>query len=158
MLHTLCHSLTKSLLFLLTSNFLKAYKTIDSHAIRGAVRKIPLASWLLVAGILSLLGSPPFGTFISEFIMIRQMVSDGKWIVLITFSLFLTIIFYAIAKTVISMTFSEQKEVSKESTNENFAALIPQGIFIIILIILGIHIPEYLDILFDNAVMLLTGK
>jgi hydrogenase-4 component F len=161
MLHALCHSLTKSILFLLTGNFLKRYKTIDSHEISGAIGEIPVSSWLLITGILSLLGCPPFGTFISEFILISQMVKGDNWVVLVVFAFFLTIIFYAMVKTVVSMTFSQERiqdRSTNNTTSEILISIIPQGIFIVILIILGIHIPEYLQDIFTNASLLLTGE
>ena len=68
-LHTLNHSLFKSLLFFSTGNVYQATHTVDIESLGGLIKKMPRTSWLFLAGALAICGLPPFNGFISEFII-----------------------------------------------------------------------------------------
>ncbi len=67
LLHTLNHSLFKTLLFYSAGNVYKATHTMNIEALGGLLRRIPHSSWLFLLGSLAICGLPPFNGFVSEF-------------------------------------------------------------------------------------------
>ncbi|MEO5359439.1 MAG: NADH dehydrogenase FAD-containing subunit [Nitrospirota bacterium] len=155
MLHTLCSSLAKHSLFLTSGNFLHVYGTVNVKEIRGGVDRVPQSAWLLVTGTLALLGFPPWAIFITEFSMLRQMVTDGRWFILSAFAIFLTVIIYGFAAAVMRMAFS--KGQGEPHHHEPLLSTLPQWTFIAALAALGIHIPAHLNTLLHQAAAALGG-
>ena len=61
MLHTVNHSLTKAMLFLVAGNILALYRTKSTTRVRGVLRMLPITGVLWLAGFLAIVGSPPLG-------------------------------------------------------------------------------------------------
>lgn len=69
LLHTLNHSLFKSLLFFTAGNIYQATHTLDIEKLGGLVKKMPQTTVLFLIAALAICGLPPFNGFISEFIL-----------------------------------------------------------------------------------------
>jgi len=69
LLHTLNHSLFKSLLFFTAGNIYQATHTLDIGKLGGLVKKMPQTTVLFLIAALAICGLPPFNGFISEFIL-----------------------------------------------------------------------------------------
>ena len=66
LLHTLNHSLFKSLLFFGAGNLLSQTHTVSLDALGGAGRQMPLTGILFLCGTAALCALPPFNGFVSE--------------------------------------------------------------------------------------------
>src|SRR2546429_109818 len=71
LLHMVNHALSKSMLFILSGSILLKYRTTDIRGVRGLLKAAPWTGFAFLCGILALIGLPPFGPFISEFIIFR---------------------------------------------------------------------------------------
>ncbi len=69
LLHTLNHSLFKSLLFYSTGNVLQAFHTVNVERLGGVIKKMPKTSLLFLVAALAICGLPPLNGFISEFLI-----------------------------------------------------------------------------------------
>ena len=69
LLHTLNHSLFKSLLFFTAGNVYQATHTLDIEKLGGLVKKMPQTAILFLIAAIAICGIPPFNGFISEFIL-----------------------------------------------------------------------------------------
>ena len=69
LLHTLNHSLFKSLLFFTAGNVYQATHTLDIEKLGGLVKKMPQTTILFLIAAIAISGIPPFNGFISEFIL-----------------------------------------------------------------------------------------
>ena len=69
LLHTLNHSLFKSLLFFTAGNVYQATHTLDIEKLGGLVKKMPQTTILFLIAAIAISGVPPFNGFISEFIL-----------------------------------------------------------------------------------------
>ena len=69
LLHTLNHSLFKSLLFFTAGNVYQATHTLDIEKLGGLVKKMPQTAILFLIAAIAISGIPPFNGFISEFIL-----------------------------------------------------------------------------------------
>jgi len=69
LLHTLNHSLFKSLLFYSAGNVLQAAKTVNIERLGGIIRRMPLTALLFLIAAIAICGLPPLNGFISEFLI-----------------------------------------------------------------------------------------
>ncbi|MEI8086409.1 MAG: proton-conducting transporter membrane subunit [Paludibacter sp.] len=69
LLHTLNHSLFKSLLFFTAGNVYQTTHSLDIEKMGGLIKKMPQTAFLFLIAALAISGLPPFNGFISEFIL-----------------------------------------------------------------------------------------
>jgi len=69
LLHTLNHSLFKSLLFFTAGNVYQATHTLDIERLGGLIKKMPHTTLLFMLAAMAICGLPPFNGFISEFVI-----------------------------------------------------------------------------------------
>ena len=71
LLHTLNHAIAKAVLFLDSGEISQRYRTREAAGVRGLLAAVPIAGAGLLLGSLAVLGSPPFGLFLSELTIVR---------------------------------------------------------------------------------------
>jgi hydrogenase-4 component B len=69
LLHTLNHSLFKSLLFYSAGNVLQAAHTVNVEKLGGLIKKMPHTAILFLLAAIAICGLPPLNGFISEFLI-----------------------------------------------------------------------------------------
>jgi formate hydrogenlyase subunit 3/multisubunit Na+/H+ antiporter MnhD subunit len=69
LLHTLNHSLFKSLLFFASGSIFQRLHTLDIEKMGGLIKKMPRTALLFLIAALAICGLPPFNGFISEFLI-----------------------------------------------------------------------------------------
>src|SRR5206468_13033842 len=74
-LHVVNHAVAKSMSFLLAGRILHRYDTAEIRKVTGLLRAMPWTGALFAAGVLALVGLPPFGMFVSEFLLVRAAVA-----------------------------------------------------------------------------------
>ncbi len=73
LLHTLNHSLFKSLLFFAAGNVYQATHTMNIEALGGMIKKVPHTTYLFLIASLAICGLPPFNGFVSEFFIYKGL-------------------------------------------------------------------------------------
>jgi hydrogenase-4 component F len=96
-LHAVNHSLVKATLFLLAGNVLHLYGTKSLGKLGGLLRAAPGWAILLAAASFAAAGSPPFGTFLSEWLLLNATLTAGQIGAAVVVLLGLTITFAAVA-------------------------------------------------------------
>ncbi|HEY6224815.1 MAG TPA: proton-conducting transporter membrane subunit [Gemmatimonadales bacterium] len=100
-LHLVNNAVVKGLLFLAVGNALLAV----GPAARGVLRAMPLSGVLLLVGLFAVTGSPPFGTFLSEFTIVRAAWTGGHpWIAAATLAM-LAVIFVGMASVLLRLVY-----------------------------------------------------
>ncbi|MGC9195704.1 MAG: proton-conducting transporter membrane subunit [Syntrophobacteraceae bacterium] len=165
--HAVNHSLTKAMLFLVAGNILTAYKTKSAPEVRGAVKFLPISGVLWFAGFLAITGSPPFGPFLSELIILKSALDQGRIAIAIAFLLLLSVIFIGMAAIVLKMCQgapvseatgeSLQLENSQDRPTESALAVIPPLALGLGVLILGIYLPPALNGLIEHAAKAIGG-
>jgi len=74
-LHVVNHAVAKSMSFLLAGRILHRYETAEIRKVSGLLQAMPWTGALFAAGVLALVGLPPFGLFVSEFLLVRAAVA-----------------------------------------------------------------------------------
>ena len=72
LLHMTMHSLTKSAIFFAVGHIAQVKGTQRIADIRGLTESHPWLGWGLVLGVLAIAGLPPFGIFMSEFLVVTS--------------------------------------------------------------------------------------
>lgn len=72
LLHMTMHSLTKSAIFFSVGHIAQVKGTQKMAEIGGLTQSHPLLGWGLVIGVLAIAGLPPFGIFMSEFLLVTS--------------------------------------------------------------------------------------
>ena len=78
MLHLVNHTLAKSMMFFLSGRILDRYGSPEIGRVSGLLRVMPWTGGLFAAGMIALLGLPPFGMFLSKFTLVRAGFADGQ--------------------------------------------------------------------------------
>ena len=72
LLHMTMHSLTKSAIFFSVGHIAQVKGTQKMTEIGGLTESHPVLGWGLVVGVMAIVGLPPFGIFMSEFLLVTS--------------------------------------------------------------------------------------
>jgi hydrogenase-4 component F len=149
-LHVVNHALAKSASFLLAGRILHRYETTEIAGVTGLLRTMPLTGALFATGILALVGLPPFGLFVSEFLLVQAAVVNGKlWLAGLVLALLLTA-FVSLLSHLNRMLYGDAPEGVRVGEHgwPIIALLVPA----VILVILGVTLPTALSTLIHQSV------
>lgn len=150
LLHMLVHSLAKSAIFFTAGHASQMHWTQEIANIRGLIKGNPLVGWGLMIGALAIVGMPPFGIFTSEFLILTATMQQAPW--LTPFLLLgLGVTFAAILRNVQSMVCGE----IPDHQHRMKVAHIPVVLHMVIVLVIGLYIPDFLNQWFRTAVELL---
>jgi hydrogenase-4 component F len=151
MLHAVNHSLTKGALFLISGNILAVYHTRSCHDARGVSRALPITAALWAAGFLAIVGSPPFGLFVSELVILRAMFAGGHLVAATAYVLALAVIFVGMATTVCRMVQGPLPPAVRHPGPEKLLAVVPPMALLAAALVLGLYVPGGLSSLLSRA-------
>ncbi len=155
LLHTLNHSLAKSLGFFAAGRLIKIYDSHEMKNIRGSLQQAPLLGAALTVSLLALSGTAPFAVFLSEFLIIKAAIeAQAPWTLAVLISGTL-IAFIAIIKRLINMAWGvapSQTPVRASTCQKIFYLGMMAA-----LIVLGIWQPQALLSLLEQAALISGG-
>jgi hydrogenase-4 component F len=148
------HSVTKSFCFFAAGAALLATGTREIAAVRGLIRRSPLAGAALIFGGLAIAGAPPMAVFLSEFEILKAGLAQGQYVATGLLATFIVIAFFGVMAHLNRMVFGvpgnatpEQRHTGPE-TAETFhvpfscrRALILAAVPVLVL---GVYIPKTL--------------
>lgn len=149
-LHVVNHSVVKAMLFLVAGTLLMMFGTKHSHRIRGLLNQSPALGFLWLMGLLALSGSPPFGLFFSEFIIIRQAFSDGRFIVAAAVLVMLCLVFVGMGGVMFPVL-GEKRSTEISVVKVHSGLLLPPIVLLLISLGLGVYVPQWLVELISHA-------
>lgn len=160
MFHLVTNGVAKGLLFLTAGNVV-LLRAEPSGEQRGVLRALPVSGPLLVAGLFAVTGSPPFGTFLSMFTIVRGAFEQAHpWIGGATL-LFLAIAFAGIARLVLGLTWGAPGEAAAApaAPGRESAWLVAAPVVLLLgLIVLGVYLPAPLGERLAAAAAALGGR
>jgi hydrogenase-4 component F len=134
------------MLFLLAGNCLASYRTKSTREVRGLIRRLPLTGILWLAGLLSITGTPPFGTFVSELMVLKGALDQGRTLVGALYLALLTLIFVGIAPTMTRMAQGAAPPgLPASSPREPWLAVLPPLILGAAVLLLGLYLPSGIE-------------
>lgn len=158
MFHVINHSLTKAGLFFVAGNILSVYKTKLAADVRGVLKVIRTSGVLWIVGFLAITGMPPFGIFVSKFIILKAAFDQKHYAMAAVFLFALAVIFIGAARIFIPMAQGACPEDLKGVTfRERRSRVIPATIFFIAVFILGVYVAPMLNEALQKAAQMLGG-
>jgi len=158
LLHMVNNALTKGVLFLSSGNIHRAYNSKSTQFVRGALRRTPWSGALFLAGFLAITGSPPFGPFVSEFLIVSSAFVQGNYWTGALFLVFLAMIFIGMAATVLPVVMGKiPKDIEKTPYTDTMHTVLPPLFLMGLVLMLGLWIPAPLQALLQEAAGLLGG-
>lgn len=145
LLHAVNHSFAKGMLFLLAGNILAAYRTKSTVSVRGVSAALPATAVLWVAGLLAITGSPPFGPFLSEVLIVKGGIDGHHPVVAGLFLALLAVAFLGMARPMLAMVQGEPLPEQLPEGRERWLALVSPGALALSVLLLGVWIPPWLD-------------
>ena len=150
LLHTINHSLAKTLLFCCSGNVLLKYGTRDMDAIKGIMKVAPVTAVLFAGGALALGGMPPFNIFISEFMLVTAGIQAGKVTVIVICLILLTVVLAGLVRMVASTVLGSSPEAVAKG-ELGVMTVLPIAVLMVLMLVMGLHIPQPVLQLLENA-------
>lgn len=167
LLHTLNHSLFKSLLFYCAGTVYQATHTMNIEHLGGLIKKMPQTATLFLIAALAICGLPPFNGFISEFLIYSGLFSGinsshlSSTIMMIA-SIFGLVIIGGLAMLCFTKAFgiiflgTERQPHHKPIHETEFSKLFPKYFAVTLIIMIGI-VPQLFVSVISTPVSLFTG-
>jgi len=168
LLHTLNHSLFKSLLFYCAGSVYQATHTMDIERLGGLIKKMPHTATLFLIAALAICGLPPFNGFISEFLIFSGLfngISEGQ--LTSTFflvpSIFGLVIIGGMAMLCFTKAFgiiflgTERHHLPDSIQEAESSKLFPQYLIATLIILIGI-VPQIFLLVVSKPAFLFTGQ
>lgn len=150
LLHMAMHSLTKSAIFFAVGHVAQAKGTQHMDGIRGLSVSHPGLALGLGAGVIAIAGLPPFGVFMSEFLLITTTFAREPLLaLLLVFGLLVA--FGALLLRLQDVLFGEPSG----EVNPVDASMVPMVVHLLLVLIAGLFLPPLLVAWFQRAAELL---
>jgi len=140
LLHLINHAVAKSMSFLLAGRILRRYGTTEVAGVSGLLKAMPWTGPLFAAGIFTLVGLPPFGLFVSEYLLVKAAVVAGRFWVAGAVLLLLLTAFISLMNHLSGMLYGAVPDGVTVGEPRGWA-LIALGGCAIVLIALGLVLP-----------------
>jgi hydrogenase-4 component F len=156
--HCLNNGLTKGVVFLSAGNIHRAYGSKTTDDVHGAARLLPVSGPLFLAGFLAVTGSPPFSPFFSEFAILNGAFGAGRFWVGALFLAFLAVIFVGMGTTVLAVVQGDPGRAPRgPATRDHWLMAAPPLVLMVVVLLLGLFLPQGLKDLFGAAASLVGG-
>jgi hydrogenase-4 component F len=165
------HCVTKSFCFFAAGTALMTVGTREIAAVRGLIRKSPIAGAALVFGGLAIAGAPPMAVFLSEFSILKAGLMQKEYMATGLLAIFIVIAFFGIMLHINKMVFGAPENKNGDSSDNNhsepgrvgkfhlpFSCRLALILAAIPVFVLGFYIPEPLHNLLTQAAVALTNQ
>src|SRR5438309_663324 len=150
LLHMTMHSLTKSAIFFTVGHIAQVKGTQRIADMGGLTETNPLLGWGLVLGVVAIAGLPPFGIFMSEFLVVSSTFAREPWLAIpLVFGILLAL--GALFMHVNRICFGEPRGANAKSN----ASYVPMFAHLALVFTAGIYLPPAVVMWFQNVAKLL---
>jgi hydrogenase-4 component F len=150
LLHMVMHSLTKSAIFFAVGHIAQVKGTQKMAEIRGLTVSHPVLGWGLVVGVIAIVGLPPMGIFMSEFLILTSTFSRQP-VLAVVLALGLLIALGALLRHLNGLAFGD----AHGSNAPAQASFVPMFTHLALVLAAGIFLPAPLVSWFQNVARLL---
>ena len=150
LLHMIMHSLTKSAIFFAVGHIAQVKGTQKMAEIRGLTVSHPILGWGLVVGVIAIVGLPPMGIFMSEFLILTSTFSRQPALAVVL-ALGLLVALGALLRHLNGLAFGEPRGSAAPAQ----ASFVPMFTHLTLVLAAGIFLPAPLVAWFQNVAGLL---
>ncbi len=150
LLHMVMHSLIKSSIFFSVGHIAQIKGSQQISAIRGLTQSHPVLGWGLASGVFAIAGMPPFGMFMSEFLIVSSAFARQPALAL----LLVLGILLALGALVLRLTdFIFGEPIGELKPSE--ASFVPLFLHMSLVLMAGIYLPGPMVVWFQTVARLL---
>ena len=150
LLHMTMHSLTKSAIFFSVGHIAQVKGTQKMADIGGLTETHPALGWGLVVGVMAIAGLPPFGIFMSEFLIVTSTFAREPILALLLV-VGILLALGALLQKLNGLAFGE----TKGSLAPVEASYVPMLAHFVLILAAGVYLPAELVAWFQNVARLL---
>jgi hydrogenase-4 component F len=160
LLHLVNNALTKGAMFMAAANIHRAYGARTTDTVSGALRRVPASGALFLAGFFAVTGSPPFGTFLSEFTILRGAIASERYGLAAGFLGLLFVVFIGMGSTVLALVQGQPRaDLPDSGFHDAVGTVGPALLLLLAVLVLGVWVPPAIDTALREAALFVeTGK
>lgn len=154
--HLINHAISKSTLFFIAGRINYIFRSKQIGRVRGLIGVSPVTGTFFIIGILAIAGSPPFGLFASEIIILSGGFTSGKHVVSLIALMPIITAFGGLTYYLSRMSFGPR---TRRPVLQSHYRL-PIAIFAIgmgVMLVVGLYVPAWLHALLNNITQSLGG-
>jgi hydrogenase-4 component F len=152
LLHLVNNALAKGGLFLAIGNVHRAFGGKTTDHVQGAIRRLPISGTVVLLSFFAVTGSPPFGLFVSEILLLKSIFAGERWLVGGLFLAFLFLVFAGMgATTLAALQGRPSSRARRSSYRDRFATAAPAVVLLGLVLLFGLHLPEPVRALIAEA-------
>jgi hydrogenase-4 component F len=152
LLHLVNNALAKGAMFLSVANIHRAFGGKTTAEVQGALRRLPLSGTLFLLGFFAVTGSPPFGLFVSELLILKSAFAAQRWVVGVLFLSFLFLVFAGMGATSLAAVQGRPPLSARRSGyRDSFTTFAPALVLLSLVLLFGLHVPEPVRRLIGDA-------
>ncbi len=149
--HVVCHTFVKSSMFFHVGIMRHVYDSYSINRIGNYMNINRVGAIGFIVGTLVLLAFPPSPLFVSEVMIFSEIVTVGKWWLLILMLVLMCVVLYSIWSRSLRLSYhSNQDELHLSAVNRrlSYIASIP----LVVAVVLGLWQPKFLADMIDNII------
>jgi hydrogenase-4 component F len=150
LLHMVMHSLTKSAIFFAVGHIAQAKGTQKISEIGGLTVTHPWLGWGLVLGVVAIVGLPPLGIFMTEFLIVSSTFARAPWLA-VPLVLGLIVALGALLMRLDGLAFG----APRGNTAPAHASYVPLFAHLALVLVAGVYLPAPLVTWFQHVAGLL---
>ena len=156
LLHLINHAIGKSGLFYLSGILIQQYHSKQILRIHGIINTSPVLGGLFIALIMAVSGMPPFGIFLSKFVVIKAMFTNGSILTGSAALILLAGVFAGLVYYLFKMVFGAVP-TGMEKKNTQWGIVLAVIVSMLLLTVTGLQVPAWLDRLLRSASEIVMG-
>jgi hydrogenase-4 component F len=162
LLHVLTHACAKGLAFLGSGSLLRGYQTKEIDEVRGAAGRMRLSGPMFLAAALALCGLPLSGVFRSEVEIVSGGMSSAQYVGVALLIVLVNLAFFGVLWHAGRMVLSDPAPPSDgaltaQPSERGVAMVLAMLGCLVVLVALGIRLPDELVALLHSAQLQLSG-
>lgn len=137
------HALIKSMLFYQSGELLHIWGSTDMRGLSGISSVLPRTGHALMFSMLAIAGAPPFGLFISEFLILYAIANHGAIWLAVLLILCLVLLFGNFLRYAIQIGYGEPSSQLRllQRSREGAGILVPTSVHLAMTLMLGTLLP-----------------
>jgi hydrogenase-4 component F len=153
-LHVINHAVAKSTGFLAAGRILDRYETTEIARVTGLLRTMPWTGALFATAVLALVGLPPFGLFVSEFLLVQAAIANGHLWLAVLVLLLLLAAFVSLVNHLNRMLYGDAPDTVRTGEPTTWPVMVLLAP-VVILVLLGTVLPGSISALVRGSAALL---
>jgi hydrogenase-4 component F len=152
LLHVVNNAFGKGAMFLSAGNIHRAFGGKTTGEVHGALRRLPLSGTLFLLGLFALTGSPPFGPFVSELLILKSAFAAERWAVGALFLALLLLVFAGMGATSLpALQGRPPRSARRSAYRDSVTTFAPALCLLGLVLLFGLHLPAPVRALLEDA-------